>query len=387
MIFLTYLFWLCLGTLLYPYTIYPLILFILNKIIPKHSLPHRDRDIEWPSITLLVPAYNEEGIIEHKIRNCLALDYPFELFNVWIASDGSSDKTNEIVKRYASSDNRVVLLEFPRTGKSGIINLAMENIKSDIVVFTDANVMLEKNVLKELATNFSDPNIGCVGAKLIRHNPNDTVSGRGETLYWSYETIIKKMEGNLGYMSGASGTAYAIKKDLFDPLNSNTINDDFEISMEIVKKGFRCVYEEKAISYEEVAPSVEGEFMRHIRDGAGHYIAILHLAGLLNPFLGLRSFIFWSHRILRWLAPFILILFLITNILLAHVVFYGIFLMIHFLFYLLALLGWLIVKRRYLPFYFHMPFYFCNLNAALLIGFFKAVTGKQQTKWESTARS
>ena len=187
--------------------------------------------------------------------------------------------------------------------------------------------------------------------------------------------------------AGASGTAYAIRRELFSPFYSNTINDDFEISMGIVKKGFKCVYEENAISFEEVAPSLESEFRRHVRDAAGHYIAVIHLIGLLNPFLGIRFFVFLSHRVLRWFAPFMLIVVLVVNLFLYDQVLFRSLLILQAIFYSLAMIGWAMSIKKQLPFFMYVPFYFCNLNVALLIGFWKAISGKQRTKWDSTERA
>ena len=340
-----------------------------------------------PSVDILIAAYNEEKTIAEKINNCLAIDYPQELLRIWIASDGSTDRTNEIVKSFCLDEERITLLDFPRTGKSGILNKSMQYLRSDIVIFTDANVILDRTALREFVKHFKDPTIGCVSPKLVRYNATQVKSGKGEIAYWSYETMIKRMESNLGYMAGASGTAYAIRRELFIPFYSNTINDDFELTMGIVKKGFKCVYEERAISFEEVAPSFKSEFRRQIRDAAGHYIAIIHLIGLLNPFLGIRFFVFFSHRFLRWFAPFMLITILVLNPFLYDQTFFRTLLAFQAIFYSLAMIGWAMAANKHLPFFLYAPFYFCSLNVTLLLGLGQAITGKQKTKWDSTERT
>ena len=385
--FLIYIFCICFGLAIYPYVIYPMILFLLNALFPKYSVKKEGINELLPSVDILIAAYNEEKIIGAKINNCLTIDYPHELLRIWIASDGSTDQTNEIVKSRYLDEGRVTLLEFPRTGKSGILNKAMKNLKSDIVVFTDADVMIERNAIMEIVKHFIDPNVGCVSTKNVRYNPNQITSGKGEISYWSYETMIKKMESNLGYLAGVSGTAYAIKRELFIPFYSNTINDDFELSMGIVKKGFKSVYDERAISFEDVAPSLESEFKGQVRDAAGHYIAIIHLLGLLNPFLGIRFLGFFSHRFLRWFSPFMLITILVLNPFLYDLAFFRSLLALQATFYSLALLGWAMAENKHLPFFLYAPFYFCNLNVTLLLGFWKAITGKQRAKWDSTERT
>ena len=355
-------------------------------LLPRYSLNQKDVNEQLPTVIILIAAYNEEATISEKIKNCLAIDYPSNLLHIWIASDGSTDKTNDIVKSFCHGESQIELLEFPRTGKSGILNKAMQYLDSDIVVFTDANVMLDRKILREFVKHFSNPAVGCVSSKLIRHNPNQVISGKGEISYWSYEMMIKKMESNLGYMAGTSGTAYAIRKVLFIPFHENTINDDFELSMGIIKKGYKSIYEDKAHAFEEVAPSLKSEFRRHIRDAAGHYIALLHLIGLLNPIYGIRFVVFLSHRVLRWIAPFMLVSLLVINILLFNQILFGTILAIQIIFYTLAIIGWGMSEKKEVPFWIYGPFYFCNLNAALIVGFWKAITGQQKTKWNSTER-
>ena len=383
-------FWGMLLLLFYTYLGYPLALMILNKI-PSIDLNQKKnlKTDRLPIVSILIAAYNEEKVIADKIENCLKLDYPIRNYNIWIASDGSSDRTNEIVKNYAVKNEKIHLLEFPRIGKAMVLNKAMSDIKSEIVVFSDANTEFKADVLKNLVRRFKDRRIGCVCGRLVYRNPTKGISGVSESAYWRYETALKKMESKVGYVSGANGAIYAIRRELFEPLSARTINDDFEISMKIVKGGFRCIYEEQAIAYEDVAPAMKSEFKRHVRDGAGHYIAVINLIGLLNPFIGIRSFIYWSHRIFRWSAPFLLILLLILNIVLLDRELYKNFLILQLSFYFFAIAGWISIqnmKNRRIPFFMYVPFYFCNLNTALLLGFFKAVTGMQKTTWERTER-
>ena len=385
MILLEVIFWSGLFLLFYSYLGYPLFLIVVSKILSPKSLRKKETE-RWPVVSILIAAYNEEKVIGDKLKNCLALDYPAELLEIYVGSDGSSDKTNDIVREYAEKEKRIHLLEFPRTGKSGVLNKAMACLKSEIVVFSDANTEYIRDALVNLVKHFSDEKVGCVCGRLIYRNPGEVVSGKGESFYWRYETALKKMESRLGYVAGANGAIYAIRRELFEPLPIGTINDDFTISMRIVQKGFKCIYEENAIAHEDVAPNMESEFRRHVRDCAGHYIAVYHLLGLLNPFLGLRSFIYWSHRLSRWAAPFVLILLFLLNMLLLNDLFYLLLFIMHLGFYILAVVGLIYVKTKKLPFFMYVPFYFCNLNLALLLGFFKAVTGRQKMTWERTER-
>lgn len=383
-------FWILVFFVVYAYFGYPIVLIFLNRLLPyirkNHPKPQFVAN-ELPTVDLLIAAYNEEKIIVSKISNAVSLDYPAEKYNIYIASDGSTDGTNNIVKKLAEQYPNVHLLEFPRTGKSGMLNEAVQFLKGDIVVFSDANTEYANDSIKKLISNFARTCVGCVCGRLIYRNPGQVLSGVGESFYWRYETTLKKLESNIGYIAGANGAIYAIRRSLFTPFPPNTINDDFTLSMKIVENGHRSIYDDSAIGYEDVAPSMESEFKRHIRDGAGHYIAIIHLLRLLNPLLGIRSFIYWSHRIIRWAIPFLLVLLVYVNYQLTDNLLYELLFYCQVSFYGIALLGCGLSLFMKLPFVVYMPFYFCNLNLALLLGFLKAVTGRQKTKWDSTERA
>ena len=380
-------FWFILAVIFYAYIGYPAVLYLLSRLNYLKKKREESASYPLPTVSLLIAAYNEEKVIRAKIENCLLLDYPKDLLQIWVASDGSSDNTNRIVKKYAEAHDHVHLLEFPRTGKSGMLNQAMNRIKSEVVVFSDANTEYSADAVKRLVRHFEDPDVGCVSGRLIYRNPGETISGKGESFYWKYETALKKWESRLGYVAGANGAIYAIRRDLFEPFPPRTINDDFTLSMKIVMKGFKSAYDENAVVYEDVAPSMQSEFNRHVRDGAGHYIAVVHLLGLLNPLLGLRSFIYWSHRIIRWMVPFLLILLFIVNLFLLGESSYRILFILQCMFYLLAILGWAGIKKAHLPFLIYVPFYFCNLNSALFLGFLRAAANAQKTTWERTERT
>lgn len=381
------LFWLGCALLLYTYFGYLFLLLVLSKISFFKKASRISTNNYCRSVTLLIAAYNEENVIRAKLENSLHLDYPNKLFNIIVASDGSTDRTNEIVEQYSAKYNQIKLLEFARLGKSRVLNEAVNYIEDDIIVFSDANTEYSPDAVKKIIKYFDDPEVGCVSGRLVYRNPGEVISGRGESFYWRYETILKKLESKIGYVAGANGAIYAIRRKLFTPLLPKTINDDFTTSMKIVKNGYKSIYEEGAIAYEDVAPTVKSEFDRHVRDGAGHYIAVMHLLGLLNPFLGLRFFIYLSHRIFRWLAPFVLIILFILNIGLLSNLFYISTFIFQITFYVVALIGSLLINRRRFPFFIYVPYYFCNLNFALLLGFIKAITGKQKMTWERTERS
>lgn len=380
------LFWVCIAIVVYTYLGYPVLLAAVRGIFRKNRRIHHETE-DLPRVDILIAAFNEEKVIGRRVKNCLELDYPADKLNVWVVSDGSRDLTNEIVRSCAAQDKRIHLIELERTGKSGAINKAILSLTGDLTVFSDANTEFEPQAVKMLVRHFQDTAVGCVCGRLIYRNPGGIMSGKGESLYWRYETLLKKLEGNLGYVCGANGAIYAICRELFETLPPGVINDDFTISMKIVEKGYHCLYEENAIAYEEIAPTMQSEFKRHVRDGAGHYIAVTHLLGLLNPFLGIRSCVYWSHRILRWVVPFVLMGIFWMNALMLDKPFFQAVFTLQCLFYALAVAGLWTAQYKKIPFVFYVPFYFCNLNAALFMGFLKAVFGRQKTAWESTERA
>jgi len=233
---------------------------------------------------------------------------------------------------------------------------------------------------------FQNIKIGCVSGQLIYNNPNNINSGIGESFYLKYENYLKKLESKLGYVAGANGAIYAIRRELFYNLPKNAVNDDFIISMRVILKGFKNIFVPDAVAYENVAPSMKMEFKRHIRDATGHYTAIFHLARLLNPFIGLPFVIYFSHRILRWLCPFFMIFVFIYNFLifdenkLINLFFY-----LQIIFYIFSIFGFYFsLFARSIPLIFFLPYYFCNLNLALFLGFLNSITSVQNGKWEKT---
>jgi cellulose synthase/poly-beta-1,6-N-acetylglucosamine synthase-like glycosyltransferase len=362
-------------------------LILLGKLNGKNGLSGDfTNNLELPTVDLLIAAFNEEKVILGKLQNALSLDYPIDKIRIFVVSDGSSDQTNNIVEDFIKNHDGVYLILVDRGGKANAINKAFPLLTSQIVLFSDANTELESGALRLLVRNFEFSDVGCVSGRLIYRNPGSVLSGVGESFYWKFETALKILESNLGYIAGANGAIYAIRRELFEPFKAGTVNDDFTLSMKIVQKGYKSLYEESALAYEDVAPSSKSEFRRHIRDASGHYVAIFHLWKLLNPLRGYSFLVFFSHRFLRWSVPFYLIvLFLLDAYLMDKFLYYCLFVM-QLSFYASALLGLIMVRYGRVPFIFYAPYYFCNLNFALFIGFFKALVGRQITQWNSTER-
>ena len=388
-------FWISVVGILYTYFGYPLLIFLLAKLIHKPAT----YPVSQPPVTLLIAAYNEESVIESKIRNSLAIDYPKNLIQVLIVADGSTDKTCEIVKRY--TDSGIDLLFQPeRHGKMAAINRALPQARGEIVVFSDANNYYPADSLRSLIRPFGDPEVGAAtGAKMVEQG--DGSLGTSEGLYWKYESFIKKQESRLGSCTSAAGEMLAIRKSLYSPPPDNVINDDFYIAMQIVRSGYRLVYVPEAKSIERVSPSAEDEITRRTRINAGRFQAIA-MAKQILPLK--RPVLVWqilSHKFLRPLVPFGMIGAALFNLL---AVFFppqskgllilsqpysAIFLTLQVLFYVLAWLG-----RKYgnrgeqnkLLRLFYLPTFLTNSNWAALMGFFKFLRGGQSHLWERIAR-
>ena len=381
-------FFISIFLIFYTYFLYPAVLMLFS-FKKTHYLMSRsnieDYTIgELPLITMVISAYNEEKVIKEKLINITELEYPKDKLEVVIASDGSTDQTNSIIKLFKLKNLK--FFELPRMGKVNVLNKIIPKTNGSILVFSDANTIYNSDALNKLIPNLYDPTVGCVCGRLKLINPNNTQSGHGESFYWLYETWIKKRESKLGCVVGANGAIYAIRKSLFDKMPSNTINDDFHISMKILEKGYKVIYESKAIGIEKVAPDFNSEFLRHVRDGAGHYREIAHLTGLLNPMKGISFFSYVSHRFIRWLVPFLLPVMFFCNLLLIQSSVYMEFFILQLLLYIVTVMTYLLQKNNIPIGYLRIPLFFFSINLALLIGFIKNITGQQDVIWTPTER-
>jgi cellulose synthase/poly-beta-1,6-N-acetylglucosamine synthase-like glycosyltransferase len=376
-------YWAAIAMIFYVYLGYPLVLLLLSTYYQK---PVNTEEV-MPEVTLLICAYNEEEIIEDKIKNSLDIDYPEEKLKIVIASDGSTDLTNDIVRQYANE--RVIFIAYPgRRGKVSVINDTVPKLNSEIIIFSDANTMYQKDAVKKLVRNFSDPTVGAVSADVILHN-EDTTFGKSESLYYLYERWIQKNESKFGSLIGADGGMYAIRRKLFIPPSSNIILDDFVISMNTTLQGYRLVYEGEAIGHEKSTTSFKTEFLRKSRVIAGAIQSVMQKEGI--PSLKQKGvfFCYVSHKYLRWMIPIILIILFIANLFLiflsGELIYKGTFIA-QSVFYLLAVLD-LFVVRKYNIRLTSIPFYFCLVNGAALYGIYKGLFKKQPVKWRKFSRA
>jgi len=385
-------FWLSLFIVFYTFAGYGFFLYFLIRIKRvfkgKPVIPVTIDDL-LPDCTLVVAAYNEELLIEQKIANCLQLNYPTGKLKLLFISDGSSDKTQEIISRYP----QVQLLHQPeRAGKIAAVHRAMEHVNTEIVVFTDANTFLNPEAITRICRHYTDKTVGAVaGEKRVQIDENADASAAGEGFYWKYESALKKWDSELYSVVGAAGELFSVRRSLYQDVPADTVLDDFMISMLIATKGYRIIYEPEAYAIETASENVSEELKRKIRIAAGGIQSILRLKSLFNPFkYPVLSFQYISHRVLRWtVTPFLLILVFILNAILAFKpdeTFYVLIFAAQILFYLLALLGLVMEKRHIRIKVLFIPYYFCVMNYAVLMGIIRYFTKKQSAIWEKAQR-
>jgi cellulose synthase/poly-beta-1,6-N-acetylglucosamine synthase-like glycosyltransferase len=358
----------------------PLIIAFLSKI---KSRPVR-KDSITPLVSLIIAAYNEEKIIGEKIENTLSLDYPQDLLEVIIVSDGSMDETEHIARQFI--DEGVKLFHYPdRRGKPYALNYAVSHARGEVLVFSDANVLCEKDAIRKVVQNFSDPSVGCVTGKILLR-PFSTEEPLGEGFYMRVEGFIHRQESLFSTMIGTDGAMYAIRKELFKPLPEETLVDDFVISMRVLEKGYRIVYEPEARGTEMVPASVGEEFKRKVRIIAGGYQSIWMLRSLLNPFrYPVISLEFTSHKLLRWFSPFLMsMLFLSSLFLIARPLYLFVF-CLQLAFYLLAFIA-LIYKDTRNRVLVYVPYYLCATHLAAIMGAWGWLSGRQRVQWRKVAR-
>ncbi|MFH1245355.1 MAG: glycosyltransferase family 2 protein [Candidatus Omnitrophota bacterium] len=367
------LFWALVLIVFYVYAGYPLSIFLLSlargKKITKREF--------YPDVSLVISAYNEERHIAAKLETIGQLDYPRDKLEILVGSDGSTDKTEEIVSRYSGAGVRLYAVS-PRQGKPAMLNRLVPLAKGEIIVFTDARQRLDKDSLKELTANFADEKVGSVSAELVFEN-EDSQPARGIGLYWRYEKFIRGCESRLDSMLGATGAMYAIRKELFPGLPRDLILDDMYIPLQIVRKGCRAVFEPRARIFDRMAADGREEFSRKARTLAGNFQLFVYLKEMFNPFRSAVAWQLWSHKFLRLMVPFLLILIFAVNLLILGNVFYRWTLAAQLIFYLLAAGKYLLkINSRFLE----APYMFCLMNAAAVAGLYRFLANKQRVTWQ-----
>lgn len=373
----------CVLAVVFSYVLYPLLLWIACRVAATAPAAPGLDELP-PTVSVLVAAHNEERFIAEKVHNTLALLYPADRLEVVVASDGSVDGTAEAVR--AIQDSRLRLFDYAeRRGKSAVLNSAIPELAGEIVVLSDANTLFEPEALSRLLRWFRDPTVNTVCGRLILVDP---ATGQNvDSLYWRYETFLKKKEARLGALLGANGAIYAIRRDRYVPIPNNTIVDDFVIPLlSKLEHGGRIVYDETAVATEETPAEIGSEFRRRARIGTGGYQSLALLWRLLHPRYGWTAFAFFSHKVLRWIAPFLLIGAFVANLFLLDRPFYRWTMGAQIAFYVMSFIG-VRVRGRALPFrLLRLAGMFTGMNAALFVGFLRWLALPQTGTWQRTAR-
>lgn len=384
-------FWVSLFIIFYSYIGYGILVWIIVRI--KSAIGYRgpaagSRE-SYPAVALVVAAYNEEDFILQKIENTLALDYPKDKLELVFITDGSSDDTPAIVSRYPG----ILLLHQPeRRGKVAAMNRAIQHVQAPLVIFCDANTLLNKDCVREIVKHYEDPKVGGVaGEKKIMQQGKDAAAAAGEGLYWKYESFLKRLDSALYTTVGAAGELFSVRKSLFEQAPEGTIIEDFVQSLKLVINGYIVRYEPNAYAAEAPSASIKDEMKRKVRICAGAFQAMVLLKELFNVFkYPVASFQFISHRILRWTAcPVALILLLISNLLIVGMgggIFYQLVLVLQLLFYIMGITGWIYASRNIRLKAVYVPFYFLFMNFSVFIGFSRFLRNKQTVLWEKAAR-
>jgi cellulose synthase/poly-beta-1,6-N-acetylglucosamine synthase-like glycosyltransferase len=417
MFFHKLLFFISLTIIIYIYAGYPLLVFLISRLRNKPL----KKDPYKPYITILIAAYNEENVIEETIKNKLALDYPEESLEIIVISDGSTDRTDEIVKKYEGKRVRLIRQE-PRAGKTSALNIAVPEARGEILIFSDANSIYEQNVLRELADNFNDPSVGYVTGKMIYTNADGTPSGDGCTAYMKYENRLRSWETSLGSIVGVDGGIDAVRKELYQPMNPDQL-PDFVLPLKVVAQGYRVVYEPEAILKESSLATAKDEYKMRVRVALRalwgmwdmHHLLTLspspapplspsdapeatpsHLPPLSRsdapeatpshlptfPPSILYAWQLWSHKVLRYLCFIFLILAYLSNLALwSESAFYRAFFILQNIAYIGAALspalGKINIRSRLL----YLLNYFTLLNLASAHAFIKFLLGQKTVIW------
>jgi biofilm PGA synthesis N-glycosyltransferase PgaC len=390
------------ATLVYTYAGYPLLLgwlVLRQKKAPLSPAPSSESlepalsdhsDVLTPHVSIIIPFHNEEAWVARKFDNTLSLDYPHDRMEIIAVSDGSTDLTAAVMDRYR---DRIRIVAYScRQGKPTALNRGVALAMGDVLVFTDANVLLDHKAIRALVAPYADPSVGGVSANVALEavHPAEPL---GEGLYMKYERWLYALESQIHSMIGADGALFSIRRALFTPLAADTITDDFSLALGAIDRGKRVLYEPRARAVEGVVPDVASEFRRKVRMVAGGYQAIWRFRHLLSSAQVFRHPTFAlqliSHKLLRWMASLLLVMMLCGSAVVAgstqSPLWVG-FTALQSLFYLLAGAGWLSPKIRRWPIC-YVPYYFCAVNLAATLGAWRYLRGRQAITWQKVSRA
>lgn len=376
-------FWLSVGVLLYTYVGYPLLLAAVSRLRGRPV----SRQAVMPMVSIVITAYNEERDLAAKLENTLSLDYPKELLEVIVASDCSTDRTDEIARSFAAHKVRLHR-QTERLGKTAAQNAAVELARGEVVLFSDATTLYRPDVLRVMMMNFADPTVGCVAGRLVYVDPNQTNVGQGARSYWEYETFLKRHESHVCSLIGVSGCLYAVRRSAYVPLYHEACSD-FIIATVIVSQGLRTIYEPDAICTEETNQRADKELKMRVRVITQTFSDLWRHRAMMNPLRsGFYAVQLFSHKVLRYFVPFLLLTILLSTAALAESsIFYAVMLLGQVCFYAAAGVGWLLERAGMRSSLFALPHYFVLANVASVIAFYKFLRGERFARWEPIRES
>jgi cellulose synthase/poly-beta-1,6-N-acetylglucosamine synthase-like glycosyltransferase len=371
-------FWVAAILLFYVYVGYPLILSLIGLFVRRS----RAEAGYTPRISVLIAAYNEEEAIERKIQQTLALEYPKEKLELLVLSDCSTDRTDEIVTAFP--DSRVRLVRMPeRRGKTFAQNVGVKQATGEVIIFSDATAIYHPKALLYLACNYHDGSVGAVSGRYQYFDPGQqSPTGLGSVAFWNYENLIKKMQSSIRTITGCCGCIYSVRKEAYTELPADIISDLVQ-PLQAIKKGYRVVFEDRALAYEETTQSTSEEFSMRVRVVTRAMRGLLSVSDLLKPWkFAWPAFQLWSHKILRWMVPLFLIALFTANLALIDFRVYRFTLAVQLFFYAAALLNILLpLHRRWKPL--GIPLFFCTLNAAALVSMLEICRGRKYVTWQT----
>ncbi len=378
---LQFIFWIFVILVILPYLGYPLMLAMLT-FVRNSRKDFRDGELDYKAITFIVPVYNEDRVIRQKISNILDMEYPTDKIEILVVLDGCTDNTINIVNGFNSKLIKV-FEQNPRKGKIAALNKAVELARSEILVFSDANSLYDKNALKELVIHFEKDDIGCVCGKLKYICSEGTSVESGENIYWKYEEYLKERESILGSLLVANGSIYAMRRSLYSEIDSD-IADDFVNPMRVYNAGYKIIYEPKAIAREKVSSNMKDQFKQKVRIIVQGWKATFRIPDLIFWSGYIRTWQFLCHKLLRWLTPFFMIAIFILNLFLIGDNIYEILFVFQLFVYVFAVIGLVLGQKHKITKIFYVPFYFCLINVAAFMAFLRFLIGFKTDVWEKS---
>ncbi len=381
MTFITFaqiIFWSSASVLIYVYVGYPLLVYAVSRLFPK---PIYQAAFE-PRVSVIITAYNEERDIRAKLENTLSLKYPPEKLEIIVASDCSTDRTDEIVGEFAARGVKLYR-QTERKGKTSAQNMAVEQATGEIILFSDATTLYQMDVLRAMLPNFADETVGCVAGKLIYVDESASSVGKGARSYWNYETFLKESESRACSLIGTSGCLYSVRKSAYQPMYSEACSD-FLIATLVYKQGLRTIYEPQAVCTEETNQKSQKEMQMRVRVISQTFTDLWRNREMLNPLKsGFFAIELISHKLLRYSVPVFLILMLLAaGIGTFHSTFFLAAFVLQLVFYATTLIAWLLEKNEIKSGVLAIPLYFVLTNLAAFVGFYKFLIGESYTHWE-----